>query len=152
MDSVPWHVLLVGAALDLTILVLGWLGARRPWRRVVHRERTLNPGPELGLDHEQVLRGLRNEGREIDRRLATLRAKETKMQRFLGFPADRAGCVVRAVPIAALRAPPRCDTVTPREAHPLAARPVAAVPARRRSASRVSVVGCHSATQAEPCP
>lgn len=74
---------------DVALLLLGVLGAKRLWRRALRREQpTTAPDVDVDLAPDEVLPHLRDEGREIDRRLAWLRAQEAKMQRFLGFPAD----------------------------------------------------------------
>lgn len=89
MGSVPWQLLLVGALLDLTLLVLAAMGVRVAWRHYPRRKpRPLPPPPERVLTPEQMLEALSGENRENRRRLAWLRAKTANMQRFLGFPAD----------------------------------------------------------------
>jgi hypothetical protein len=91
MTGVPWHLVLVGALLDLTFLVLAALGVRLTWRRLFRRKATAQPAaPVEDLDQtsDDLLETLREENTENQRRLAWLRAEEAKRQTFLGFPAD----------------------------------------------------------------
>jgi hypothetical protein len=91
MPSVPWHLVLVGALLDLTFLVLAALGVRLTWRRLFRRKAAAQrPTPaevDLDLTCDELLESLREERCQNERRLAWLRAEDAKRQTFLGFPA-----------------------------------------------------------------
>jgi hypothetical protein len=88
IEDLPVQVVLVGLVLDVALLLLGMLGAKRLWRRALRRDQpTTAPDVDVDVAPDEVLSHLRDEGRELDR-LAGLRAEEAKMQRFLGFPAD----------------------------------------------------------------
>jgi hypothetical protein len=86
LAGVPGEIIVIGAALDLALLVLGWMGAGRLWRRVTRRTSS-QPEPLLELAPEKLLAKLEDENRELDRKLAVLRAEDADMPRFLGFPA-----------------------------------------------------------------
>jgi hypothetical protein len=86
--ALPAYLVLVGLVVDVTLLVLGWLGVRSLWRRRPRRRRVPHFAPLPELTPDELLAELRAESREIRRRLAWLRVEAAAIERFLGLPAD----------------------------------------------------------------